>query len=107
MDAFSLPPPHHLKIDVDGSELNVLRGAAATLAGRQLRTILIEVDDPNAEAVSELLGGHGFELRSRHPRGTAGLANLVYEKRSTSTSAATRDAVRPSATGRRNERTKA
>jgi FkbM family methyltransferase len=38
-----LPPPHHIKLDVDGGELAVLRGAARTLDAASLRSLLIEV----------------------------------------------------------------
>jgi FkbM family methyltransferase len=41
---YELPPPNHIKIDVDGFELRVLKGAQETFASRQLRTCLIEID---------------------------------------------------------------
>ena len=65
---FNLPAPHHLKIDVDGSELRVLRGGAAVLRGAQLRSILIESGaDATAALASELMAA-GFALQSRHER---------------------------------------
>jgi FkbM family methyltransferase len=54
-----------LKIDVEGAELQVLCGAAETLADRRLRAVLVEVHlghgiDPNE--VWDLLAGHGFSF---------------------------------------------
>ena len=40
----ALPPPNHIKIDVDGFELKVLSGGSETFAMNALRTSLIEVD---------------------------------------------------------------
>jgi FkbM family methyltransferase len=40
---FALPFPNHVKIDVDGLEGPVIRGAEKTLADRRLRTALVEV----------------------------------------------------------------
>jgi FkbM family methyltransferase len=65
---FALSPPHHLKIDVDGSEVRVLRGASAVLRGEQLRTILIESDARQWDALAAELGGAGFTLKARYER---------------------------------------
>ncbi len=40
----AVAPPNHIKIDVDGFEWKVLKGAAETLRGPQLKTVLLEVD---------------------------------------------------------------
>jgi FkbM family methyltransferase len=55
-------------IDVDGSELRVLRGAGAVLRGEQLRTILIESDAAQWDALATELSGAGFTLQARHER---------------------------------------
>lgn len=44
--AFNLPAPHYLKIDVDGVEGAILRGAAATLP--MIKSVLVEVEGDNA-----------------------------------------------------------
>lgn len=70
---FGLQPPHHLKIDVDGSELRVLKGAAAVLRGSQLRTILIESDAHQWDGLSTEFTAAGFALKEKHERpGKAG-----------------------------------
>jgi hypothetical protein len=65
---YKLLVPHHLKIDVDGVELRVLKGAAAVLRGPRLRTVLIESDAAAWEALASELGSAGFTLQSRHER---------------------------------------
>ena len=44
IEVLKLPLPTHLKIDVDGAEVRLLQGAAATLESLNLKTIMIEVD---------------------------------------------------------------
>lgn len=66
MKQFGFPAPNHIKLDVDGAEVAVLRGALATLASPDLRSILIEVDDSQTDAVTALLAEQGFTLARRH-----------------------------------------
>lgn len=78
-----LEPPNHIKLDVDGAELAVLRGAGQLLGHRDLVSLLVEVDDADAAAcqVLGLLEQRGFRVRSRHPRTSGGrLANIVFER---------------------------
>jgi len=59
----SLDPPTHLKIDVDGLELEVLEGGANLLS--KITSILIEVDNHfygQREKISQLLQKYGFTL---------------------------------------------
>ncbi len=61
-------PPALLKIDVDGIEHLILRGARKTLAGSVLRSILIEVNEEFTDLrleVQQTLRDLGFELRER------------------------------------------
>jgi len=65
---FKLPAPHHLKIDVDGSELRVLKGGATVLRSPQLRTVLIESDASVWDALAAEFTAAGFTLQARHER---------------------------------------
>jgi FkbM family methyltransferase len=65
---FQLPPPTHIKLDVDGAELKVLEGAGPLLDGPSLRTVLMEVAETLTESVTCLLQKKGFRLASRHQR---------------------------------------
>jgi FkbM family methyltransferase len=51
IETFALPAPTQLKIDVDGVEGLILRGAARTLRG--VRSVMIEVEGENARYAKE------------------------------------------------------
>ncbi len=55
------PAPQFLKIDVEGAELEVLRGATSILR-RDRPVILCEIGEACADAVSALLRDAGYEL---------------------------------------------
>jgi FkbM family methyltransferase len=68
---FGFPVPNHMKIDVDGTEINVLRGAASTLDSDRVQTIQVEVSPrhPSAAEVITLLVEKRFRLLSETARG--------------------------------------
>jgi FkbM family methyltransferase len=70
---FQLPAVTHLKLDVDGWEPQVLEGAAATLRNPALRSILLEVEVVNTQAVTGLLTAAGFALVERFQRSVDGI----------------------------------
>jgi FkbM family methyltransferase len=66
-DDFQLPAPNHVKIDVDGFELKVLKGAQQTFGVQELRTCLIEIDlraespdEDRVASVCKFFAEHGF-----------------------------------------------
>jgi FkbM family methyltransferase len=72
IDLFGLPIPTHAKIDVDGGELELLRGAVRTLRRSEWRSILIELElggdtEQNLE-IKQLLAEAGFQPAQRHSR---------------------------------------
>lgn len=84
IEQFSFLPPNHIKLDVDGSELDVLKGADNTLSSGTLRSILVEIDEAQqrGEVIRSFLEGKGFVVKSRHNRrGSTSLANFIFEKR--------------------------
>jgi FkbM family methyltransferase len=56
-----------LKIDVEGAELDVLRGCAE--AWPRIQRVVLETDsrDGRADAIAEMLVAHGFRITSRRP----------------------------------------
>lgn len=65
------PAPTHLKIDVDGPQLAVLRGAAATLARPGLRHVLVELFDDELPEADALLGARGLRRTGGRGHGVA------------------------------------
>lgn len=60
-----LPPPTHLKIDVDSVEVAILRGAQQTLKSPHLRHLLVELYGSDLGQAREVLEAAGFHyLRS-------------------------------------------
>lgn len=72
MARFAPPPPEAIKLDVDGIEPMILRGAMGTLR-RHVHEVLVEIDGANAAAggngIPELLAEAGF---AEAPMGGAG-----------------------------------
>jgi len=61
-------PPYMIKIDVDGIEALILRGAKNTLKNKNLKTILIEVTDyfsSQKKEINDLLKSYGFKIKKR------------------------------------------
>lgn len=62
------PKPDYLKVDVDGSELPFIEGAAQTLADPNLKAVIFELSerDPSYSKVVDALKGHGLVLSARY-----------------------------------------
>lgn len=54
--------PTHLKIDVDGAEYNVLKGAQKILSSKSVKDVFIEIDKNNL-AVIDLMKSHNFSIK--------------------------------------------
>lgn len=81
IESFGLPVPNHLKIDVDGIEFLVLKGALKTLANSSLRSMIVELAEGKREQdVTNYLLAQGFKLHSKHPRMTPGLFNYIFQR---------------------------
>lgn len=65
---FTIPIPNHIKIDVDGIELLILKGAETTLGNPHVKSILLELQKGDAETRTavEFLRSKGFEFHSKH-----------------------------------------
>jgi FkbM family methyltransferase len=76
---FDLPKPTHIKIDVDGIEFLVLKGADQTLSDGTLRSIVVELEAGEGEQqITDYLMQKGFRLDARHGRQTPGMFNCIF-----------------------------
>lgn len=68
---FDFPVPNHIKLDVDGTELEILIGAERTLQNPAVKSLLVEVNLNNgqAERVKTFLSKFRFECFSKTARG--------------------------------------
>jgi FkbM family methyltransferase len=84
IETFKLDTPTHIKIDVDGTELEIVRGAQRTLGNPRLRTLMIELDwgTPEADATRAIIENAGFELALRTSHDAEqGIANCLFVRK--------------------------
>lgn len=63
----AIPTPNHIKIDVDGNELKILKGMSKLLASiGKPRSIQVEINPGQKADVTEFLGGFGYKLDHVH-----------------------------------------
>jgi FkbM family methyltransferase len=85
----AIPIPQHLKIDVDGIEHKVIRGAARTLADRRVSSVLVEINGKRDDhwGIVDFMLEQGFSysedetqraLRTDGP--FAGTGNYVFRR---------------------------
>lgn len=74
--------PTHLKIDVDGAERDVLKGATTILADPRLRDIFIETDANTYDDCVAILEQAGFELKDTYEQSGIQIwvANLILSR---------------------------
>lgn len=81
--------PNHIKLDVDGIELEIMQGAKEILKREELKTLLIEVNEiiPEAQAIVDLLSESGFVLSVKHKHKAAdetgpfsGIYNYIFTR---------------------------
>jgi FkbM family methyltransferase len=67
IDIDAMAPPHHVKIDVDGIELPILRGMNKLLASADRpRTVQVELNVGEHDAVESYMASKGYRLDHRH-----------------------------------------
>jgi FkbM family methyltransferase len=82
-----LPVPTQIKIDVDGLEAEILQGAPRVLAHRELRGLLLEINESQESdiAILKYLASLGFRIaRKGNPvidtTGRARMVNYVFDR---------------------------
>lgn len=85
--SFAREVPNYIKIDVDGNELRILRGAGKTLSSGELRSLLVEADMSRRgefEKMEDLLKEFGFKVERKEKaidREDCSAFNFVFTKR--------------------------
>lgn len=72
---FKIPLPNHIKLDVDGIEMSILKGAKEMFYSPQLKSILVEMNHDKDEIIT-YLAERGFYASARHPGGYTG--NYIF-----------------------------
>lgn len=82
IERWNIAEPNHIKIDVDGAERDVIRGAERTLRRQCVRSLLIEIDEtmPLHQEIIPFLANIGFRVASKHQRVRATTFNYIFEK---------------------------
>lgn len=80
---YNFLPPDHIKIDVDGAELDILEGARKTLAGPSVKTVIVEIclENDKSARINTLLEDLGFKIEKkyRHYPENAGVEPMIYD----------------------------
>jgi FkbM family methyltransferase len=79
IDVFRPEFPNRLKIDVDGNECLILKGAERTLADGRLKSFLVEVRDNTREEVKKRVTQAGFVCVEGGEQ-TSGVGDLLFER---------------------------
>jgi len=82
IETFELPRPTMIKIDVDGAEAGVIKGATQILSTSSLETILIEIDQSLdwASDIITAFGSHSFEIANQYHR-SGDVYNIIFKKK--------------------------
>lgn len=64
---FDFPNPDHIKIDIDGQELNVLLGMKKTFKTPRLKSMLVEINQDKDEILA-IMKEHGFSMENKFNR---------------------------------------
>ncbi|HET7091219.1 MAG TPA: FkbM family methyltransferase [Anaerolineae bacterium] len=83
VEQFAPPFPNHIKIDVDGIENRIIRGAKKTLADRRLKSLLVELNTDRAEYCQQVMtqleqAGLTFQAKSHVDMFTSGPLASVH-----------------------------
>ncbi len=75
-----LPCPTHMKVDVDGHEEAIIRGAARLLADTRLKSVLIELNEGD-DAIKRSFLGSGFVVEDERSSAVgADSVNVVFRR---------------------------
>jgi FkbM family methyltransferase len=91
---FQLPLPNHIKIDTDGFEEKIVKGAEQMFSDQKVRSVLIEITDIDGskERIIGMMDGYGFNTKHsinfqenhsrfrREKNGKGNIENIIFTK---------------------------
>ncbi len=86
IQTYNPPIPNHIKIDVDGIEIMILKGAKKTLANKTVKSILLEADLRTDEYknIKAILENNGFKKQNSEPtargRNRDYMCNIIFTR---------------------------
>ncbi len=83
IEFFGAAPPNHIKLDVDSTEVAILRGAARLLRSASLHSLAVEhavEDTPQNHAITSLLSTAAFRACGRGRGGGDLTVNVMYRR---------------------------
>jgi FkbM family methyltransferase len=83
IDRYNLPFPNYIKIDVDGSEYEVIKGSKKTLANKKLKSVLIELEktQKKSKKIIDILRGFGFNITQKNQlEDYEGIYNYIFQR---------------------------
>lgn len=77
------PVPNHIKLDVDGIEFKIIRGADKTLSDLSLRSLMIEINelDKSSQEMIQFISARGFKVHDKYKYtegGSCGPASKLF-----------------------------
>lgn len=79
VESLGFEPPTAIKLDVDGTEIDILNGAKSVFQRRLVRTIILEIEPYTQKPIEEFLHSSGFKIVSIFPHGIDGkTANAIF-----------------------------
>lgn len=79
VEDFKIEAPNHIKLDVDGIEYEILKGATETLSRKTFKSLMVEVDEKQEEMFG-FLEKLNLRKRERHYVGPDGIYNYLFTK---------------------------
>jgi FkbM family methyltransferase len=83
IEHFGAPAPNHIKLDVDSTEIAILRGAARLLQQPALTSLLVEnaaVETAQNREIDAILTAAGFQIEMRGHGGGLETVNVIYRR---------------------------
>ena len=80
VEDFKIEPPNHMKLDVDGIEFDILKGALKTISGGSCKSLMVEATEQDTEMFA-FLENLNFQKRARCDVGGDGIYNYLFVRR--------------------------